>query len=549
MISRWLDLLAPVPGAGRRIAGSVLLGVLAGGSGVALMATSAWLLSRAAEHPPVLYLMVAVVLVRTFGISKGVLRYAERLTSHDLALRLQSALRIDTYRRLAETTGLGRRRGDLLSRVVSDVDAAQDLVVRVLLPFVSALAIVLGCVLAIGWLSPAAGLLLLATSLASALLVPWLTRRLSQRADAAVARLRGDLAEVVEEAEGARLDLVAYGVTDRWLERAARADDRLRRTEQRAALATGLGTAGQLVLTGVAVLGSLAIGAAQLGAAELARVQLAVLVLTPLALHDVLAVLPAAAQHWTRVRSALDRVDELRTQPRVGHGDRPVEAPTRSGTAALWTEDLTTGWPGGPPVGVGVDLWVGPGERVAVTGPSGSGKTTLAATLLGLIPPLSGSTGHRGRIGYLAQDAHVFDTTVAENVRVGDGHASDAEVDAALARARLDVDPHRPVGTHGQSLSGGEDRRLALSRLFVDAVDLLVLDEPTEHLDVDTADRLIDDIWTAGADLPILVLTHDPRLVARCDRSVPLRQAQADWTSPDQTSSRSRSLPDILDHV
>ncbi|MGO1972134.1 MAG: thiol reductant ABC exporter subunit CydC [Propionibacteriaceae bacterium] len=524
MINRWRELIGSVPRAGAQIALATLLGLLAGGAGVALMATSAWLLSRAAEHPPVLYLMVAVVLVRTFGIGKGVLRYAERLSGHDLALRLQSALRLDTYRRLAGTTLLGRRRGDLLSRVVADVDAVQDLVVRVFLPFASATAITLGCVLAIGWLSPAAGLWLLVTSLISASVVPWLTRWASRAADAELAPLRGDLADVVGEAGGAALDLAAHGASDTWLQKLVAVDERLRRAEQRAALASGFGTAGQLVATGAAVLGSLAIGAPQVVAGDLSRVHLAVLVLTPLALHEVLSVLPAAAQHWTRTRSALDRVHAVRSAPSVGTGDRHDSASTAGAEAGVRTRALAAGWPDGPPVLTGLDLDVRPGERVAVTGPSGAGKTTLAATLLGLIPPLAGTVEHRGRIGYLAQDAHIFDTTVAENVRVGNGNADEPAIRSALAHARLDLDPDRKVGAHGRSLSGGEDRRLALSRLLVGEVDLLVLDEPTEHLDAATADRLIDDIWTSCAALPILVLTHDPRLVARCERTVALDQ-------------------------
>lgn len=543
MINRWRELLDPVPRSGGRITLAVLLGLLAGGAGVALIATSAWLLSRAAEHPPVLYLMVAVVLVRTFGIGKGVLRYAERLTGHDLALRLQSALRLDTYRRLAETTWVGRRRGDLLSRVVSDVDAAQDLVVRVLLPFASATAITLGCVLAIGWLSPAAGIWLLVTSLASAYVVPWCTRRASRAADTELAPLRGDLAEVVGEAGGAALDLVAHGATDAWLRKLATVDERLRRAEQRAAVAAGFGSAGQLALTGAAVLGSLAIGAPQVVAGDLSRVQLAVLVLTPLALHEVLSVLPAAAQHWTRTRSALDRVHEIQSAPQVGTGDRVDPGPEAEGAAGVWAAGLAAGWPGGGPVVTGLDLGVRPGERVAVSGPSGSGKTTLAATLLGLIPPLAGRVECRGRVGYLAQDAHIFDTTVAENVRVGAGDADAAAIRSALARARLDLDPSRTVGEHGQSLSGGEARRLALARLLVGDVDILILDEPTEHLDAATADQLIDDIWASWADRPVLVLTHDPRLVARCDRAIALDQAGSTDTRSAHTTSGSNSLP------
>ena len=162
---------------------------------------------------------------------------------------------------------------------------------------------------------------------------------------------------------------------------------------------------------------------------------------------------------------------------------------------------------------------------MAVVGPSGAGKTTLAATLLGLIPPLAGRLDSLGRIGYLAQDAHIFATSIAENVRIGNKDATDQQVQAALAGAGLALPADRVVAERGATLSGGEARRLALARLLAGRYDLLVLDEPTEHLDPETAVALIDDIWAGLGTRPVLVLTHDPEVVARCHQVVRLRPA------------------------
>ena len=159
---------------------------------------------------------------------------------------------------------------------------------------------------------------------------------------------------------------------------------------------------------------------------------------------------------------------------------------------------------------------------MALVGPSGIGKTTVAATVLGLIPARAGTVQVAGRIGYLAQDAHIFTTTIAENVRIGNRDATPSDVAAALTRAGLGLDPERIVGEAGDTLSGGEARRLALSRLLVGDFQVLLLDEPTEHLDSATATALIDDIWTGTAASPVLVITHDPALIARCDRVVTL---------------------------
>ncbi len=129
--------------------------------------------------------------------------------------------------------------------------------------------------------------------------------------------------------------------------------------------------------------------------------------------------------------------------------------------------------------------------------------------------------GHTtGRVGYLAQDAHIFATSIAENVRIGNREAESDDIERALQRAGLPMPADRVVGERAGTLSGGEARRLALSRLFAGNFEAVVLDEPSEHLDALTAEALLDDIFATMADLPLLVVTHDPDVIARCDRTV-----------------------------
>ncbi|MDQ7991677.1 MAG: thiol reductant ABC exporter subunit CydC, partial [Propionicimonas sp.] len=510
-----------VPGSRGRLAMAGLLAFLATGSAVALMAVSAWLLSRAAEHPPVLYLYAPATAVRAFGIGRGVFRYLERLSGHDVALRLQSELRLDTYTRLARTTLLGRRRGDLLARVIADVEAIQDLVVRVWLPFASSALVLVVTAAALGLLSPGSAIVLLATSAVAGLLIPALAKLGSGRADAAVVPLRGELAGTVHGIARSAPDLVAYGAAPAWLERFGAIDTRLRRAADRSAAVRGLAGAGQVLAAGTAVVAALAIGGHQVAAGTLAPVMLAVLVLTPLALHEALSTLTLSAQTATRARTALRRVEAVLAADPIGSGDRPpagpaVEEPT------LRLDRLSAGWPGHDPVVEGLSLEIAAGEKVALVGPSGIGKTTVAATVLGLIPARAGRVEVRGAVGYLAQDAHIFTTSVDENVRIGNRDAGPGEVSDALARAGLDLPPSRLVGEAGATLSGGEARRLALARVLVGDYQVLVLDEPTEHLDAATATALVDDLWAGSDDRPVLVITHDPALIARCDRAVEL---------------------------
>ena len=210
--------------------------------------------------------------------------------------------------------------------------------------------------------------------------------------------------------------------------------------------------------------------------------------------------------------------------PPIGVGDR-TDPGTHVAAPAVRLDGLVAGWPGEPAVVSGLDLAVGAGEKVALVGPSGIGKTTVAATVLGLIPPIAGSAQVSGRVGYLAQDAHIFTTSVAENVRIGNRDATDEEVSGALARAGLELPPERLVGEAGATLSGGEARRLALARILAGDYQVLVLDEPTEHLDAATAAALLDDLWEQSVDKPVLVITHDPAVVARCHRAVELAPA------------------------
>lgn len=515
-------LLSQVPQGGRRLVLALALAVFASGSAVSLTAVSAWLLSRAAEHPNVMQLTAASALVRFFGIGRGVGRYAERLIGHDVALRMQSALRVVTYDKLSRTTLLGRRHGDLLVRITADVEAIVDVVVRVVLPFCSATVVFAGTTLVLSIFSPAYAVALLGTSVLAGIVLPWLAQRWSRAADLRAVPARGELGDVVRQTARCAPDLVAYGLAGEATASVARIDAELRATEFRGAWTRGIAGGAQLVATGLAVMAALVIGGQAVASGQMLGRELAILALVPLALYEVFADFTKAAQTLTRARTALGRVlDVLEAEP-VGAGDRVVgEA---GSVTTLRLDDVSAGWPDAGPILTDVSLAVAPGESVALSGQSGLGKTTLAATILGLIPAKDGTLEVPGRVGYLAQDAHIFATTLAENVKIGNKDASDEQVAEAMRRAGLDLDPARQVGEEGATLSGGEAQRVALARLLVatERPELVILDEPTEHLDRETADALLDDLFASFGDVALLVITHDENLRARCDRVVDL---------------------------
>jgi ABC-type transport system involved in cytochrome bd biosynthesis fused ATPase/permease subunit len=576
-----------------RFAAGIGLGLLAAGSAVALMAAAAWLISAAALRPELFTLTAAIVGVRAFAIGRAGFRYAERLVSHDVAFRLLARIRVRVYRHLEPLAPAGLpafRRGDLLSRLVADVDTIQDLPLRVVQP--AAVAAVAGAA-SVGLaaaLLPAAGAVLVAALLAAALAVPAVAAWAGRRADARLAGARAELAAGVVELLRAQPDLVAYGAAGQRLAAIEARDAELTRLARTTAAASGLAAGLAALCGGLAAWGSLAVGIPAVRSGALDGVALAVVVLVPLAAFEIVQPLPTALAALARVRRGGARVlAVLDTPAPVPEPAAPLPLPT----GVAWTVRLRgvrARWPapgdpdgaadrpaavdgpatgagtGGPrrrggadrpmdgtdrpadgadrPAAVdGVDLDLAPGRRVAVVGASGAGKTTLAAVLLRFVEADGGTYELGGAdvrrlagddvrrvVGLCAQDAHVFDSTVRENLRLARPEADDAALRAALAGARLlawvdglPAGMDTFVGERGALMSAGQRQRLALARALLAGFPVLVLDEPAANLDPRTADALTRDLLAAGAGRPAtLLITHRLALLDRVDEVVVL---------------------------
>ncbi|MFI2752544.1 thiol reductant ABC exporter subunit CydC [Cellulomonas sp. P22] len=527
-----------------RVALAVLLGVLGLGCAVALAGVSAWLIARASQMPPVLTLSIATVGVRAFGIGRGVFRYVERLVSHDVALRGMANLRTSLYRRLAvgrpEAT-LGLRRGDLLTRVGADVDAVGDAVVRGLLPAAVATVLGLGTVVAMGVLLPAAGLSLAVCLVLAGVVAPWLAARAARTSEQRATQAKAAISTVALGLLDDAGPLTVQGRAPAELDALRAADRDLAAATDAGARPAALGAALGALAVGLAVLAALLLGIPAVEAGALSHVALAVIVLTPLASFEATSVLPTAAIQLQRSRAAARRIMALLDEAApTGTTDLELlDAGPLAGPAAtlspgaerpadLRARDLVCGWPGREPVVQGLDLDVRPGRSIAVVGPSGTGKTTLLLTLAGLIParggelaldgtPLAGLTRDEiaRSVVLTSEDAHVFETSVLENLRVARGDVTPAEARDALDRAGLGpwlaglpdgVDTE--LGPDAQSVSGGERRRLLLARALLSPAPLLLVDEPAEHLDADTADRLVRDLLTQRGGRGVVVVTH-----------------------------------------
>lgn len=528
-----------------RLAAAIALGALTTLFGVGLMASAGYLISRAAERPPILSLMVAIVVVQAFGLGRPVARYLERLASHDMALRMLGDLRTRFYRRiepLAPAELDCYREGDLLSRMVADVDAQQNLYLRSLEPALVALLAGAVAVGAAAALLPAAGAVLAAGLLAAGLLGPALSGWLGARASNRQAAARGELAAELVELLGACPEVVAFGGEEDALARVKSADSALVDLARRDALATGAGDGLALIMSGATLAAVLALAVSASAHGHLDRVLIATLALLALASFEAVTPLGAAARELFGTlgagRRILDLIDRV---PAVGDPAAPAPAPRWPFALAL--EGVRATYPGQPhPALDGVSLRLEPGERVALVGPSGSGKTTVVNLLLRFLDPRDGTVTLGGRdvrdydpqdvrraIALAGQDSHLFSASIRDNVRLARPDASDRDLEQALRRARIwetiEGLPGRMdtlVGEQGRELSGGQRQRIVLARALLADAPVLVLDEPTAHLDPVTAAELVRDVFAAARERTVLLITHRDEGLDLVDRVVSL---------------------------
>lgn len=485
------------------------LGALSLLAGVALTATSAWLISRASQHPPVLTLSVAVVGVRAFALSRAVLRYAERLVTHDAAFRLAGRLRRriwDALVRLGPARSAELRRGEGIARLVDDADTVRDLVPRVLLPPLVAVGVVIGAVAIETAVLPAAGALLAVALLVAGTAGPAAALAAERRASAAVAEGRRRVADRVLALLDGSAELLAFGAHAQRRSELRTEDARVAARARRAAFGTGAATAVTTLSVGAAVLGGAWLGANAVAAGRIAPELAPLLALVPLAAAEAVAALPQAAQGWRPMRAAQARIGALLAAP-----EPEAAGPVDSGDVVLDSVDVR--WPGAAePALREVSLHIPEGAHVAIVGPSGGGKSTLLATLLGFLPVERGAVRAPQSTGWCPQEPQLVATTVRENLRLAAPQADDEQLAAGLRLAGLPDGAQRLdafVGSGGVQLSGGEAQRVALARaLLREDARMLLLDEPTAHLDVGASEALLSRVHRDRRGTIVVHVTH-----------------------------------------
>ena len=517
-----------------RVALTVLLGIATVVGNVGLIATAAYLISAAAVVSFISLLTISVYLVRFFSVFRAASRYAERLVSHDVTFRLLGSLRQWIYACLAPLAPArlsAYRSGDLLSRLVKDVEELENLYVRAIAPLAVAMLV---CALTFAILYPfsrAFAFVVVALLIATGVGVPLLAGALSRGLGRRQLELRAELyARTVDGVQGAQ-DLLAFGAEDG--QRAAVADltRKLGRIERRMGLIAGLRASLVDLMMNLAMFVALLLVIPLVAAGEIPGIYLAFLALLTLGVFEAISPLGSAFQFLGRTLGAAERLfDVADSEPDLKDPERPRPSPADH---TLRFDRVSFRYDNCSPAALNdISFTLKPGGKVAVVGPSGAGKSTLVNLILRFWDPEGGEVqlgGHslrgyaqedvRALVGVVPQRTHVFNDTLRANMLLAKPDADAAALTEALSRAglyerleRLPEGVDSYAGEQGARLSGGERQRLAIARAFLKDAPLLVLDEPTANLDTLTERALLKALQRLGRDRSVLLITH--RLVA-----------------------------------
>lgn len=517
-------------------------------SALFLLASSAWLISRAAEHPPVMYLTIAVVGVRAFALGRASFRYSERIILHNEAFAQSSKTRPKIFEALipfapAKLSSLSR--GSFISSVVSDVDELQNRIVRFWGPVAQTIAVIVAGSAVSFWLVPETGVaLLIFVGLAIVVVLP-LTAKFSAAQSQSISHQRAELAALNISSFESYAMLAAFGWLDQRLERANKLTEQINRSESRISMSSAWASGAVNLLAGFSILAATWLASMAYDSDRLSGVAIAVVAMIPMAIFEVIQANSAIFGVRIRYRASQKRIDNLieRSLPesiRVGEGF--VEL---SSIRNLELQKITIEYDESIGVISNFDLKLTAGQTLALTGPSGSGKTSLAYALLRFLEPASGdylinsrpaseysAESIRRRIGYIEQNPTIFLGNVRENLALANPAASDKDLWAVLEAVNLrDAFESRDglstqLGERGSLISSGEAQRVAIARALLANFELLILDEPTANLDSTNASALLNDVFALAKNLKrsLVLITHDEEVAQRCDSVIELSQ-------------------------
>ncbi len=545
IIKRLLQFISPYK---KWVGLSVLLGALAVGSDVALLATSAFLISRAAQQPAISALSIAIVGVRFFGLTRGVFRYLERLVSHNVTFKVLAALRVWFYEALeplapARLQQLGS--GDLLNRIISDVDTLENFYVRAVSPPLVALVVGSMVVIITAVFQPLLAAILLISLLCAGLILPWFIRWLSQEPGEAIGQQSKKLKETIVDTIQGLADLEAFNRTETRYQLIAHHAQNLKQQQKKMAQVTGIQNSGIEMVTWAAMWGVLLAAIPLVITGDMNGTFLATAVLSTVAAFEAVQPLPAAAQYLDQSFAAarrLFRVVDTDTEVDIPAAPLPIPNSCHFQFKDVGFQYQTAVLP----TFSHVNLEMPPGKKIGIVGASGAGKSTLLNCLLRFWEWHEGDIVLNGRslrqydpddiracFSVVSQQAHLFNASIYDNLRIANPQATPEQIETAAKQAQLHefiqqlpAGYQTQVGSLGRQLSGGEQRRLIIARAILKDAPILILDEPTANLDVQTEKQVMTILLTLAKDKSVLLVTHRPVGLTQMDTVLALENGR-----------------------
>jgi thiol reductant ABC exporter CydC subunit len=508
------------------------LGAFAFIGGIGLTISSGWLITMAASHPPILTLSVAIVMVRFFGIFRSAARYAERLISHKAVFSRLTKLRVGIYTKIASSSIAAAHRfnsGTAVKTIVDDVERAQEYQLRIKLPHASAvISLITGALLGL-WVRPQSLYITVPVSALLLMIVPALIKSRSEVIARDIEGIENKYTQLIQSSVHGVAEAAIYGYLDQNLAASLSQEEKIRSKEENLLKATYFYASITNLLIAGSVVGFSFLAYSLAKSQEIPPVQVTMLIFLPLVIFEAISAwfpnLFAAGKLLKSQRS----VDELMKTP----SDQEDGLVFNETITSLSVNKATVAWESD--FMQSVDLEVKQGELLVIRGRSGSGKSTLAMGLLSLLPykgsitinaqELRGFSSTQSRIVGTVQKSHIFNTTLRENMKIANQDANDDQIIAALACVELDqllsefaYGLDTVIGEFGRVVSGGEAKRLAIARVLLADADVYILDEPTEHLDAQLAQRLEISISQWLANKITVVITHSGW--NNCDKSL-----------------------------
>jgi len=508
------------------IALAALIGFATTGSGIGLLMTSAYIIAKAALQPPMAALQLGIVGVRVFGLARGVLRYAERLISHNITFKILSKLRLwfyDAIEPLAPARLMHFKSGDLLQRIVDDIQSLENIYTRVLGPPLTAILVAALMWFLLGIYSMQAALLILFFHLLAGIGVPLLTRHLSRGLSVGIMDHKTTQQILALDFFQGIGELQVYGKLPEHLNNMHATEKSKLLLQRKNALIEGMHESLTGILMNGAIIAILWALVPSVSTGGINGISLAVITLAVIASFEPFLPLPASIKHLEADTHAGERLFEiLDAKPETKAPSSPIPFPAHHD---ITVENLSFTYPGSITKTLDtISFSVRAGQHIAIVGPSGAGKSTITSlfmrfwnasegqiTIGGNNITLLDPEELRRNISLVSQRTYLFAETIRENLLLAKPEASDEELKKALSAAGLSQFHSKLdewTGQHGMKLSGGERQRIAIARILLQNAPIVILDEATANLDGLTEKEVTDTLNTITAGKTLITITH-----------------------------------------